>query len=162
MSRITIRSLFAGLFPLVLVLVLASAPATAQQRRAAAANDEEQEPRFAEFKGVRIGMNADEARKKLGTPRDKSDELDLYVFNEKEAVQIIYDKSRVVSAISIDFMGGADAPPAKDVVGSDIQAKADGSVYRLVRYPKAGFWVSYSRTAGDSPLISITLQRIEK
>lgn len=168
MSRVTIRFLSVCwlLLILALLLVVASVPASprAQQGKAAPANDEEQEPqpRFVEFKGVRIGMSADEARNKLGTPRDKSDELDLYVFNEKQAVQVVYDKSRMVSAISIDFMGGADAPPAKDVLGGDIQAKTDGSLYKIIRYPKAGYWVSYSRTAGDSPLVSITIQKIEK
>ena len=167
MSRVTIRLLFAGSFPLILasLLVLVSPTgSSAQQRRSASANEGEQEPepRFMEFKGVRIGMSADETRKKLGTPRDKGDELDLYVFNEKQAIQIVYDKARMVSAISIDFMGGADAPPAKEVLGGELVAKPDGSAYKLVRYPKAGCWVSYSRTAGDSPLVSITIQRIEK
>jgi hypothetical protein len=26
-------------------------------------------------------------------------------------------------------------------------------------YPKAGYWVAYSRTAGDEPLTIITMQR---
>src|ERR1041385_3457839 len=46
-----------------------------------------------EFRGVHIGMAADEARKKLGTPRDKSAEQDLYVFNDNGALQVYYDKS---------------------------------------------------------------------
>jgi hypothetical protein len=29
-----------------------------------------------------------------------------------------------------------------------------------VRYPKEGYWVSYSRTAGDTPIISITIQKM--
>jgi len=29
-----------------------------------------------------------------------------------------------------------------------------------VRYPKAGYWVSYNRTAGNSPMITITMQAI--
>ncbi len=168
MSRVKIRFLSVRWLLLILALLLVAsyvpASSRAQQGKAARADDEEQEPqpRFVEFKGVRIGMSADEARKKLGTPRDQSDELDLYVFNEKQAVQVVYDKSRMVSAISIDFMGGADAPPAKDVLGGDIQPKTDGSLYKIIRYRKAGYWVSYSRTAGDSPLVSITIQKIEK
>ena len=68
-----------------------------------------------------------------------------------------------VVAISIDFMGGLnDAPSPKQVLGADIEAKPDGSIYKLVRYPKAGYWVSYNRTAGDSPLVSITMQKIDQ
>jgi hypothetical protein len=30
-----------------------------------------------------------------------------------------------------------------------------------VRYPKAGFWVSYSRTAGDTPIVTIQIQKMQ-
>lgn len=122
-----------------------------------------EEPLFSEFKGVRIGMSAEEARKKLGSPRDKADDQDFYVFNDTQAVQVYYDKSKAVSAISIDFMSGATGIPApKDIVGTEPETKADGSAYKMVRYPKLGYWVSYSRTAGSSPTITITIQKIEQ
>jgi hypothetical protein len=67
-----------------------------------------------------------------------------------------------VSAISIDFMSGSNGiPTAKEVLGTDADAKADGSIYKLLRYTKAGYWVSYSRTAGSSPTTTITMQKIE-
>ena len=79
----------------------------------------------------------------------QSAEQDFYVFNDTQAVQVFYDKAGAVSAISIDFMNGASAiPSAKDVLGTEAEAKADGSVYKMLRYPKAGYWVSYNRTAG--------------
>jgi hypothetical protein len=88
--------------------------------------------------------------------------MDIYLFNENQAVQVYYDKTKTVSAISIDFMSGAtDIPNAKDVVGADPDQRADGSSYKMVRYPKAGYWVSYSRTAGKEPTITITMQKIE-
>ena len=118
-------------------------------------------PAFSDFKGVRIGMAVDEARKKMGIAREKSDEQDFYVFNDSQAVQIYYDKGKTVSAISIDFMSGKNIPTCKDVLGADEQAKPDGSLYKIMRYPKAGYWVSYSRTAGDSPTVTITMQKID-
>ena len=122
------------------------------------------QPVFSDFKGVRIGMPTEEARKKLGSPRDKSDDQDFYLFNDTQAVQVFYDKaSRTVTAISIDFMNGANQiPAAKDILGSEPEAKTDGSAYKLVRYPKAGYWVSYSRTAGKDPTITITMQKIDR
>ena len=121
-----------------------------------------EQPLFTDFKGVRIGMSTDEARKKLGSPRDKGDDQDFYLYNDTQAVQVFYDKAKTVTAISIDYMSGANAiPTPKDVVGSEPETKADGSAYKLVRYPKAGFWVSYSKTAGNSPTITITLQKID-
>ena len=58
-------------------------------------------------------------------------------------------------------MNGGNIPTCKDVLGADEQAKPDGSLYKMMRYPKAGYWVSYSRTAGNSPTITITMQKIE-
>src|SRR6266545_3758278 len=116
------------------------APATSQAQRSKGSLDsaDDNQPTFHEFRGVRIGMAADEARKKLGTPRDKSPEQDFYVFNDTEAVQVYYDKSGAVSAISVDFMTGSNGvPTCKDVLGAETEAKADGSIYKMVRYPKA-------------------------
>lgn len=120
-----------------------------------------EEPLFSEFKGVRIGTPAEEARKKLGSPTNKGDDQDLW-YTDTQTVQVYYDKNKTVSAISIDFSSGATGvPAAKDVIGGEPDAKADGSAYKMVRYPKAGYWVSYSRTAGASPTITVTIQKID-
>jgi hypothetical protein len=151
-SRVSKLTLFVAAIALVVI-----APAQMRAQRS------EAEPAFSDFKGVRIGSSADEARKKLGNPRDKGDDQDFYVFNDTQAVQIFYDKTAKVTAISIDYMSGASAIPSpRDVLGTDPDKKPDGSLYKLVRYPKAGFWVSYSRTAGDSPTTTVTMQKIER
>lgn len=139
-------------------------PATVQAQRSKGSTDrpDDNQPTFAEFRGIRIGMAADEARKKLGTPKEKSPEQDFYVFNDSEAVMINYDKSGAVSSISVDFMSGSNSvPTVKDVFGAEAEAKTDGSIYKMVRYPKAGYWVSYSRTAGNDPTITITMQKFQ-
>jgi hypothetical protein len=46
------------------------------------------------------------------------------------------------------------------VLGTEIETKEDGSMHQLIRYPEAGYWVSYNRTAGESPLVLVTMQRI--
>ncbi len=123
---------------------------------------EDPSPLFLEYRGVQLGMTADEVRKKLGDPREKGDEQDFYVFGESETAQFLYDKTHKVTAISADFMTvGNKTPTAKDVFGADVEAKADGSVYKMVRYPKAGYWLSFNRTSGTSPMTTITLQRIQ-
>ena len=118
---------------------------------------------FHEYRGVQLGWLADDVRKKLGNPAAKSDEQDYYLFNnEKERAQIYYDKAtRQVTAISVDFISGAsEVITPQQVFGGDVDAKSDGSQSKLVRYPKAGCWVSYSRTAGDSPIVSVTIQKL--
>ncbi len=151
------RRLTFGIFCLVAIGLLTCVAAAAQPRQKA-----EDHPLFAQFKGVSIGTPADEVRKKLTGLQDKSDDLDIYMINDNHSVQVYYDKGKAVSAISIDFMSGAnDAPAPKEVIGSELDTRADGSSYKMVRYPKAGFWVSYSKTAGNSPTITITMQKIE-
>jgi len=161
MLRVSLRPLPGRIVKSVLAvsaIILCAAPALRSYAQKA------DEPLFSEFKGVRIGTSTDEARKKLGNPKEKGDDQDLYMFGENQAVQIYYDKAtKKVTAISIDFMNGANSiPAAKDVIGSDMDAKADGSAYKLVRYPKAGYWVSYSRTAGKEPMITITMQKLDQ
>lgn len=126
---------------------------------AAAAKPEEKTPVKA-FRGVVIGMQADESRKKLGTPKDASETLDFYVFSDNESAQIVYDAAHAVSAISFDFTGKSGAPAAKDVLGVDVDVSTDGSMYKMIRYPKSGYWISYNRTAGDTGMVSITMQKI--
>jgi len=155
---IRLTLLFAGA---LIFMALAPVALRAQRPKAALDPDADNRPAFSDFKGVSIGMHADEARKKLGNPRDKSVEQDFYMFGDNQAVQVFYDKAGAVNAISIDFMSGASGiPSCKDVLGAEAEKKADGSVYKLIRYPKMGYWVSYSRTAGDSATVTITMQKI--
>ena len=131
--------------------------------RRPAGGEADAEPTFKEYRGAQIGMSADEIRKKLGNPADKGDEQDFYIFNEKETAQILYDKAtRKAIAISVDFMSGAnDVITPQQVFGADIDAKPDGSKYKLVRYPKVGYWISYSKTSGDTPIVTVTMQKIQ-
>ena len=142
----------------VIVLLMTASTAAAQGSKGSVATPDEN---GFQFRGVKIGMATEEARKKLGSPKEKSAEQDFYLFNDNEAVQIYYEKG-TVSAIAIDYMTGANGiPTAKAVLGAEADTKADGSIHKVVRYPKAGYWVSYSRTAGAEPTITITMQKIQ-
>ena len=139
-------------------LAILVAPNTPAQKRA----DDDDKPLFHEYRGIQIGMAADDVRKKLGNPTDKSDEQDFFALNDAESAQIYYDKTRKVMAISANFLEGAqNIPTPKTLFGADLAAKPDGSVYKMFRYPKAGYWVAYSKTAGNSPLVTVTLQKID-
>ena len=149
---------------LVAITLLVSNVAFAQTARNSPTSGKDDAPIFHEYRGVQIGWLADDVRKKLGNPANKGDEQDYYIFGdgEKERAQIIYDKAtHKVTTISVDFMSGAaDVITPQQVFGADVETKPDGSKHKLVRYPKAGYWVSYSRTAGDTPIISVTIQKM--
>jgi hypothetical protein len=148
-----------GRLLLVVLTLCLPAIARAQTNKRLGGADE---PLFIEYRGVQIGWLADDVRKKLGDPANKGDEQDYYMFGEKEMAQIQYDKAtKKVIAISVDFINGASSVlTPQQVFGSDIEAKPDGSKYKLIRYPKAGYWLSYNRTAGDTPIITVTIQKL--
>ena len=151
-----VTALFCGIFGL-------SATANAQTPRSRAAFTgnaaTEQQPLYAEYKGVRLGMTDNEVRAKLGKPALTDTELDFFVFSDTETAQITYDAARKVRAISIDYSGGVGAPDHKTVVGTDLESK-NGSLYKMVRYESLGFWVSYNRTAGPVIIVTITIGKM--
>ena len=140
---------------------LSGTRAGAAQGSAQDKQDKAEEPPFHEYKGIHIGMTADEARKKLGNPTDKSDKQDSYVFNDNESCQVYYDDTKKVFAVSVTYLATDAAPAPKMVLGSDADAKQDGSLYKMIRFPKVGYWVSYTRTSGYSPMTLITMQKIQ-
>ncbi len=118
------------------------------------------EPLYREYRGVTLGMSAGDVRAKLGKPQEKSDVMDFYVFNDRERARVYYTGGKATAVIATYIGKGAAAPEPAKVLGSQIEAKPDGSMYQMTTYPQAGYWVAYSRTAGDDPLTIITMQKI--
>ena len=146
---------------LLLLAALALAASAAQARAQGPADKAKEEPPFHEYKGVRLGMTADEARKLLGNPTDKDDKQDFYSFNEKESCQVYYDETKKVFAVSVTYLAPDAAPAPKTILGADADSKQDGSLYKMIRFPKVGYWVSYTRTSGEAPMTIIAMQRIQ-
>ena len=138
-----------------------SANANAQaQRVKAALKGDAQQPLYTEYKGVRLGMSAEEARAKLGMPALKGSDQDYYVLSENETAQICYDAAQKVITISVDYLGGIGAPDYKAVVGGELEQMANGSLYRIVRYESLRFWVSHNRATVPVTSVTVTIQRI--
>ena len=123
---------------------------------------EAQQPIYREYRGVRLNMTMDEVRAKLGTAAMKSDELDYFVFSANETAQIAYNAAHKVKVISVDYTAGVGAPDYMTIVGTTLLERTDGSLYRMVEYDAEGFWVSYNKSAGTVPMVSITLQLLQK
>ena len=142
-----------------ILTVLLVGPMAYGQRGAATNLPPTQQPLFSEYKGVRLGMTAAEVRAKLGAPTLKADDQDYYVISQNESAQFAYDQAQKVVTISIDYTGPG-SPDYRKVVGASIDEKADGALYKMVRYEAQRFWVSYSRTSGTSPTVTITIQKM--
>jgi hypothetical protein len=121
---------------------------------------ESPKPVYTGYKGVMIGTPMNDARSKLGNPRDKSDTEDYFVFSDNESAQVLYGPDKTVRVLSINYIG-KNAPSPMDVLGMAVEAKPDGSMNKLVRYPKAGFWISYLKTPGDDPMVVVTVQKLQ-
>jgi hypothetical protein len=153
-------------FALLLLAALALLPTALAQTGArkpapAPAAQAQEESHFHEYKGVRIGMAAEEARKLLGNPTDKDDKQEVFAVSDEESCQVYYDAAKKVSAVSITYFSTKAVPAPKSVLGEEPEAKPDGSFSKLIRFPKAGYWVSYTRTSGDSPMTIIAMQKLE-
>jgi outer membrane protein assembly factor BamE (lipoprotein component of BamABCDE complex) len=144
----------------IMTLLLIAAVAYGQRPRGTTPNlSATPQPLFSEYKGIRLGMTAQEVRAKLGGPRLKGDDQDYYVISETETAQFAYDKAQQVVTISIDYTG-VGAPDYRNVVGVSIDQREDGSLYKLVRYEAQHFWVSYHRTSGTPATVTITIQKM--
>ena len=119
-------------------------------------------PVLVDYKGIKIGTTADEVRDKLG--KAEIDDKDGFFYREDdEMVQIRLDADKKVRFVAFTFLNNnKNALKFADVFGAGTPevAQPDGSVYNLVRYPEAGYWVAYSRTAGEKPTVTVTMQKL--
>ena len=123
----------------------------------------EPKTRYESYRGVTVGMSQAQAREKLGAAEQRSNSGDYYVFSTTESAQVLFDRDQTVKSITVNYTGNIKtAPSPKEILGEDAKKESDGSIYKLVRYPSAGFWVSFNRTAGDGPTIIVTLQKMPK
>jgi hypothetical protein len=119
------------------------------------------QPVLQDYRGVRIGMDHDEVRDLLEKPKDAGDKQDVFSFSDDEMAQVFYDATGHVYAISVTYTGSLEKAPADTaVLGEAATAKPDGSVYKMVRYPDAGYWISYSRSSGKNAMVTITIRKI--
>ena len=134
---------------------------TQSRQEKVAETDPATEPTFKDYKGVRIGMSAHEVAEKLGEPEVKDENEAVFLISDFEMVQVHYDIAGGVKAISITYSAEHPNPPTVLVVlGEDVAPYADGRIYKLIRYPELGYWVAYSRTAGEPPVVSVTMNKM--
>jgi hypothetical protein len=155
--------LLIGALLLLLLGTIAKGQSPAPAMKGVRAHTQIQQSVYRDYRGVRLGMTAAEARAKLGEPVLKSNEQDFYVFSPNETAQIAYDAFQKVVTISTDYTDGVGAPDYRAVVGAGTMLqRPDGSLFRMVQYEAEGLWVSYSKSATVVPIVTITIQLIKR
>jgi hypothetical protein len=159
-SRITVTEVIFLLIGILLIFALARIAAGQSQAPGAEtrkAHAQVQQPLYRDYRGVRLGMTATEVRAKLGEPALKSDEQDFFVISVSETAQIAYTALKVTT-ISTDYAGGVGAPDYKNVVGEGmLLQRPDGTTFKMVMYDAERFWVTYSKSATASPIVTVTI-----
>jgi len=112
---------------------------------------------------VELGMTVDEVKKKLGKPEVQDDTGLYFSLSGGDSVQIGLDADKHVRTVAAIYAAGSkDAPAFKDIFGTSGEEN-NGNVYKMQRYPDAGYWVSYSRTnSQDKPVVVVTMKKIPK
>lgn len=159
--RISLELILIAASAFAAVLLTATHAQKAAQRQAALPAAQAEQPHYSEYRGVRLGMTAEQVRQKLGAPKEAAERQDFFVFSDAESAQVYYDAQHVVTAVSANYLGEqGGAPTPEKVFGSPAEVKPDGSIYKMVRYAQAGYFVVYSRTPGDAPLVMVAMQKI--
>jgi hypothetical protein len=119
-------------------------------------------PLFTNYRGIYLSMEMSDVQKKLGLPTKTNNDMDYYEFSKNESVQIYYDETGKVKTICVVYTGKkTKAPEPNLIIEEKVEQMADGMEYKLVRYPAAGYWVSYNRIKGDTPVVTIMMQKIK-
>ena len=120
------------------------------------------QPTLKAIREVELGMTMDQVKQKLGKPEVEDLTGMYFSLAGGDSVQIgIDDDKKVRTIASIYAPGSKAAPSMQDVLGADANT-TDGDVYKMIRYPEADYWVSYSRTnSKDKPQVIVTMRRID-
>lgn len=121
-----------------------------------------QAPYLKEYRKIAIGTPADTLGEVWGKPQMEYPDGFIYELSDSETVQIVISPEKKIATISVTFVEGRGAPAFAEVFGGAItpEKRENGSVYKLVRYPDAGYWVAYSMGPGEKANVSLTMQKL--
>lgn len=118
-------------------------------------------PAMTEFRKASIGIDADELKKAWGKPEVEDATGLIFELSDKEMAQIAIDPDKKVNTIAVTFKDGSGAPTAEEVFGpgEKIERKENGTIFHMVRYPEAGYWVSYL-SQGEGKSVILTFRKL--
>ena len=172
MRRSMMLEVAAAVFAMVLCLIANGSAQTAANKAvsanlpkpagpASAAAKAVPVPAMTEFRKVAVGTTADGVKQAWGKAEVEDATGFIYNFSPKEMAQVALDADKKVDTIAVTFQDGTGAPKAADVFGpkEKVERKENGSIFHMVRYPEAGYWVSYF-SQGEGKAVIITYKKI--
>ena len=112
--------------------------------------------------GIELGMTAKQVKEKLGKAEVEDATGLVFDLDNGVSMQIGLDEDKKVRTVAATYPDASKgAPSITDIFGSSVE-KSDGDVYKMERYPEAGFWISYSRTnSKEKPMTIIMMRKID-
>ena len=119
-------------------------------------------PLLKNYRNVEIGMEASAVDDILGKPESKYPDRIFFEISNAEDVQIVVGPDQKVTAVVVSFAEGKGAPEFVSIFGDGVEPdkRPDGSVYKMVRYPDAGYWVSYYAAAGNKGNVTLMMRKL--
>lgn len=119
-------------------------------------------PAMTAFRQVSIGLAADKVKDLWGKAKVEDKDGFLFELSDSETAQVRIGPDQKVTAIAITFANSKGAPTLTEVFGEGAapDSSQNGTVYKMVRYPDAGFWVSYFAGSGDNAITTLTIQKL--
>lgn len=114
------------------------------------------------FRNVALGMSPDDVESLLGDPKIKDERGFLYNLSDSETAQIEIGPEKKVTAVAFMFANGKGAPSLAEVFGAGVTAdpQPNGTIYKMVRYEDAGFWISYYAGSGGNAVTTVTIRKL--
>lgn len=161
-NKYNLNTRFLLCFALILPIILCLFAISANAQKADFAKTKNV-PNWQSYKGVAIGMTLPEVVGKLGSPASETAEGYFYMYTQNETAQVLFDINKKVRTISVIYTSEFTNPPKfADVFGKTAvdESKPDGSVFKMVRYEEAGYWVSYNRMSGEKAMVIVVIQKL--
>jgi hypothetical protein len=111
-----------------------------------------------EFRGVKLGLKAEEVHAALGKPESPNENREDYKIGGDDMLTVHYDAG-LVKAIQLYFTSPKNVPAWTEVVGdAEIQQNENGSKQARVVITAEKFWVAMYQNK-DATVTTITISR---
>ncbi|HZN10581.1 MAG TPA: hypothetical protein VFC61_02825 [Blastocatellia bacterium] len=112
-----------------------------------------------EFRGVKLGMKADQVHAAAGKPESAAEGQEEYKLSEDDSMTVYFDEKKEVRAIRAFFTNPKNVPAWKEVVGDvEVTQNENGSKSARRVLGEEKFWVSMYQNK-DGSVTTITISR---